>query len=67
MSGPVRFRNLKHAGLGIAFNPKPITKEAIGNALTKKSMTSILYLLGITDAEVKAMGFEVSSLRSQRK
>lgn len=57
---------LKRAGLGIAFNAKPITRAGADTALTKKSMTSILYLLGITDNEIQEMGFTVSSLNSQR-
>lgn len=57
---------LKRAGLGIAFNAKEITRAQADTALTKKSMTSILYLLGITDNEIQAMGYKVSSLNSQR-
>lgn len=57
---------LKRAGLGIAFNAKPATRAGADTALTKKSMTSILYLLGITDQEIRAMGFTVSSLHSQK-
>jgi phosphoserine phosphatase len=47
---------LKKAGLGIAFNAKAFTKAMIGTSITHKSMDSILYLLGITDHELKEMG-----------
>jgi phosphoserine phosphatase len=47
---------LKKAGLGIAFNAKAFTKAMVGTSITHKSMDSILYLLGITDSEVKEMG-----------
>lgn len=47
---------LKKAGLGIAFNAKPITKAMVGTSITHKSMDSILYLLGITDLDIAEMG-----------
>ncbi len=47
---------LKKAGLGIAYNAKPITKTMVGTSITKKRMDSILYLLGITDADIAEMG-----------
>jgi phosphoserine phosphatase len=47
---------LKKAGLGIAFNAKPLTKSLVGTSITHKSMDSILYLLGITDRELDEMG-----------
>jgi phosphoserine phosphatase len=46
---------LKKAGLGIAFNAKAFTRAAVGTSISDKSMDSILYLLGITDADLKAM------------
>lgn len=46
---------LKKAGLGIAFNAKAFTKAAIGTSITHKSMDSILYLLGMTDADLASM------------
>ena len=58
---------LQKAGLGIAFNAKPITRAKADTSLNKKSMTSLLYLLGITDNEIKEMGFSISSLRSQQE
>ncbi len=47
---------LKKAGLGIAFNAKPLTKALVGTSITHKSMDSILYLLGITDRDLDEMG-----------
>lgn len=49
---------LKKAGLGIAFNAKAFTKALVGTSITHKSMDSILYLLGITDREVREMGIQ---------
>ncbi len=54
---------LKRAGLGIAFNAKPITKQNVKTAITQKSMTSILYLLGITDNEIQSMGYTIPKLK----
>lgn len=56
---------IERAGLGIAFNAKPVTRENADTTLTKKGLTSLLYFLGITDNEIKEMGFKISSLRSQ--
>ncbi len=47
---------LKKAGLGIAFNAKPLTKALVGTSITHKSMESILYLLGISDRDLDEMG-----------
>jgi phosphoserine phosphatase len=49
---------LKKAGLGIAFNAKPLTKSLVGTSITRKSMDSILYLLGITDRDLEEMGIK---------
>jgi phosphoserine phosphatase len=49
---------LKKAGLGIAFNAKPLTKALAGTSITHKSMDSILYLLGITDRELDELGIK---------
>ncbi|MGE3261229.1 MAG: phosphoserine phosphatase SerB [Bacteriovoracia bacterium] len=49
---------LKKAGLGIAFNAKAFTKSMVGTSITHKNMDSILYLLGITDHEIKEMGIK---------
>ncbi len=47
---------LKKAGLGIAFNAKPLTKAMVGTSITQKRMDSILYLLGINDRDIAEMG-----------
>jgi phosphoserine phosphatase len=47
---------LKKAGLGIAFNAKPFTKSLVGTSITRKSMDSILYLMGITEDELRDLG-----------
>ncbi len=43
---------LKKAGLGIAFNAKKKTRQAADAALNRKTLASILYLLGITDKDI---------------
>ncbi|MFQ5542808.1 MAG: phosphoserine phosphatase SerB [Nitrospiria bacterium] len=49
---------IKHAGLGIAFNAKPaVRKEATYN-ITQKSLITVLYLLGLTEKEIKYFEFE---------
>lgn len=49
---------LKKAGLGIAFNAKAFTRNAIGTSISNKKMDSILYLLGITDNDLQGMGLK---------
>ena len=46
---------LQKAGLGIAFNAKNITKMSANTTLTKKSIISLLYFLGITDEEIEVL------------
>jgi phosphoserine phosphatase len=45
---------ITRAGLGIAFNAKPRVREAANFSITQKRLDSILYLLGITDQDLKA-------------
>jgi phosphoserine phosphatase len=45
---------LARAGLGIAFNAKPVVREAADAALTVPYLDSVLFLLGITREEVDA-------------
>ncbi|HIE65251.1 MAG: phosphoserine phosphatase SerB [Nitrospira sp.] len=45
---------IARAGLGIAFNAKPRVREAAHFSITQKRLDSILYLLGITDQDLKA-------------
>jgi len=53
---------LAAAGLGVAFNAKPAVREAAHTSITKPYLDSILFLLGITRAEVeqadRAQGLE---------
>ncbi|MFF5209980.1 phosphoserine phosphatase SerB [Streptosporangium sp. NPDC000396] len=46
------------AGLGIAFNAKPVVRKAADTALNVPYLDSILYLLGIPRAEVEAADAE---------
>ncbi|MGZ3687868.1 MAG: phosphoserine phosphatase SerB [Bdellovibrionota bacterium] len=43
---------LERAGLGIAFNAKPLVREQADLALSQKNLRSILYLLGLNGREV---------------
>lgn len=49
---------LATAGLGIAFNAKPVVREAADTALNVPYLDSILYLLGISREEVEAADAE---------
>lgn len=46
------------AGLGIAFNAKPIVRQAADTAVNVPYLDSILYLLGISREEVEAADAE---------
>ncbi|GAA3443548.1 phosphoserine phosphatase SerB [Planomonospora venezuelensis] len=46
------------AGLGIAFNAKPVVRQAADTAVNVPYLDSILYLLGISRAEVEAADAE---------
>jgi len=43
---------IKKAGLGIAFNAKPAVRVAAPHMITQRSLTGILYLLGIAEDEI---------------
>ena len=43
---------LEKAGLGIAFNAKPLVSENADLALSRKNLRSILYLLGISGRDL---------------
>ena len=45
---------LAAAGLGIAFNAKPVVREAADTHLSVPYLDTILYLLGISREEVEA-------------
>ena len=42
------------AGLGIAFNAKPVVRDAADTALSLPYLDTVLYLLGISSDEVEA-------------
>nr|BFE85504.1 hypothetical protein GCM10020093_081050 [Planobispora longispora] len=46
------------AGLGIAFNAKPVVRQAADTAVNVPYLDSILYLLGIPRDEVEAADAE---------
>jgi phosphoserine phosphatase len=43
---------LAAAGLGVAFNAKPVVREQAEVALTSPYLDSVLYLLGLTQEEI---------------
>jgi phosphoserine phosphatase len=49
---------IERAGLGIAFNAKPVVREAADAAINVPYLDAILYLLGITREEVEAADAE---------
>ena len=46
---------LNAAGLGVAFNAKPVVREAAHTAVNVPFLDTVLYLLGITREEVEAL------------
>ena len=46
---------LLHAGLGIAFNAKPVVQEQANHALNHTRLDSVLYMMGISDSDVEAL------------
>jgi phosphoserine phosphatase len=46
------------AGLGIAFNAKPVLREAADTSVSVPDMDAVLYLLGISRDEVEAADAE---------
>ncbi|MQY16432.1 Phosphoserine phosphatase [Streptomyces sp. RB5] len=49
---------LNAAGLGVAFNAKPLVREAAHTAVNVPFLDTVLYLLGITREEVEAADIE---------
>lgn len=49
---------LNAAGLGVAFNAKPLVRQAAHTALSVPFLDTVLYLLGITREEVEAADAE---------
>jgi phosphoserine phosphatase len=41
------------AGLGIAFNAKPVVKAAADSSLSEPYLDSVLYLLGINSEDIE--------------
>ncbi|MBG0827275.1 phosphoserine phosphatase SerB [Planomonospora sp. ID67723] len=54
------------AGLGIAFNAKPVVRQAADTAVSVPYLDSILYLLGISRAEVEAADAEDGVIAPER-
>merc|ERR1719240_2252110 len=46
---------LLHAGLGIAFNAKPVVQEQARHALNHTRLDYVLYMMGISDSDVQAL------------
>jgi phosphoserine phosphatase len=49
---------LSAAGLGIAFNAKPVVQDSVATAVNVPYLDTILYLLGITREEIEAADAE---------
>jgi phosphoserine phosphatase len=49
---------LSAAGLGVAFNAKPVVRDAVAAAVNVPYLDTILYLLGITREEIEAADAE---------
>lgn len=49
---------LEKAGLGIAFNAKPLVTEKADLAIHQKNLRSILYLLGLTGRDLNSLGLD---------
>ena len=43
---------LERAGLGIAFNAKPVVREQADTAISQKNLKTVLYLLGISGRDL---------------
>ncbi|MEK7691613.1 MAG: phosphoserine phosphatase SerB [Bdellovibrionota bacterium] len=46
---------LQKAGLGIAFNAKPVVRESADASINQRKLSSILYLLGISTKDLSAI------------
>jgi phosphoserine phosphatase len=54
---------LSTAGLGVAFNGKPALREVADTALSYPFLDTVLFVLGVTRAEVEAADAEDGLLR----
>ena len=43
----------QHAGLGIAFNAKPVVQQQARQAINHTRLDTVLYMMGISDADVE--------------
>ena len=41
------------AGLGVAFNAKPVVRQKASNAISSVGLDGLLYLIGIHDREIR--------------
>jgi len=41
------------AGLGVAFNAKPVVRQKASNAISSVGLDGLLYLIGIHEREIK--------------
>ncbi|MDQ3538089.1 MAG: phosphoserine phosphatase SerB [Actinomycetota bacterium] len=57
---------LARAGLGIAFNAKPVVRQAADTAVTVPYLDAVLFLLGITREEIEAADAEDTKARMGR-
>lgn len=48
------------AGLGVAFNAKPVVRQKASNAISSVGLDGLLYLLGIHDREIKQEVFQAT-------
>ena len=55
---------LNAAGLGVAFNAKPVVREAAHTAVNVPFLDTVLYLLGVTREEVEAADARTTSAPS---
>jgi phosphoserine phosphatase len=46
---------MRLAGLGVAFNAKPVVQNSANHRVNQKSLASVLYLLGLSDADVEEL------------
>ena len=46
---------LLHAGLGIAFNAKPVVQQEANHALNHARLDTVLYMMGVSDSDVAGL------------
>ena len=65
-TAPTTSDMLNAAGLGVAFNAKPVVREAAHTAVNVPFLDTVLYLLGITREEVEAADTHAGERRPVR-